>query len=90
LSEAADVPLAIAETGAEVASLAARLTTEGNPNLEGDALCAVLLAEAGVRAATKLVEINLSSEPSEDGRLERARELVEIAASAHRSAEGGV
>ncbi len=90
LSEAADVPLAIAEAGAEVARIAARLATGGNPNLEGDALCGVLLADAGVRAAVRLVEINLSGEPGEDGRLERARELVETAASARRSAEGEV
>ena len=90
LSGAADVPLAVAEAGAEVASIAARLASEGNPNLQGDALCAVLLAEAGVRAAVRLVEINLSGEPGEDGRLERAREVVETAASARRSAEGGV
>ena len=90
LSEAADVPLAVAEAGAEVTSIAARLASDGNPNLEGDALCAVLLADAGVRAAVRLVEINLSGEPGEDGRLERARELVETAASARRSAEGGV
>jgi methenyltetrahydrofolate cyclohydrolase len=90
LSDAADVPLAVAEAGAEVASISARLASDGNPNLEGDALCAVLLADAGVRAAVRLVEINLSGEPGEDGRLERARELVETAASARRSAEGGV
>jgi formiminotetrahydrofolate cyclodeaminase len=90
LSEAADVPLAIAEAGAEVARIAARLASDGNPNLEGDALCAVLLADAGVQAAMKLVEINLSGEPGEDGRLVRARELVETAASARRSAEGEV
>ena len=90
LSEAADVPLAVAEAGAEVASIAARLASEGNPNLEGDALCALLLADAGVRAAVRLVEINLSGEPGADGRLERARELVETAASARRSAEGEV
>ena len=90
LSEAADVPLAVAEAGTEVASIAARLASDGNPNLEGDALCAVLLADAGVRAAMRLVEINLSGEPGEDGRLERARDLAETAASARRSAEGGV
>ena len=90
LSEAADVPLAVAEAGAEVARIAARLASDGNPNLEGDALCAVLLAEASVRAAVRLVEINLSGEPGEDGRLGRARDLVETAASARRSAEGGV
>ncbi len=90
LSEAADVPLAVAEAGAEVARIAARLASDGNPNLEGDALCAALLADAGVRAAVRLVEINLSGEPGEDGRLERARELFETAASARRSAEGEV
>ena len=90
LSEAAAVPLAVAEAGAEVASIAARLASDGNPNLEGDALCAVLLADAGVRAAVRLVEINLSGEPGGDGRLERARELVETSASARLSAEGEV
>ena len=90
LSEAADVPLAIAEAGAQVARIAARLASDGNPNLKGDALCALLLADAGVRAAIRLVEINLSREPGEDGRLERARELVETAASARRFAEGEV
>ena len=90
LSEAADVPLAVAEAGAEVAGIAARLASEGNPNLKGDALCAVLLADAGVRAAATLVEINLSGEPTEDGRLGRTREFVEAAASARRSAEGEV
>src|SRR5215211_1524348 len=58
---AADVPLAVAEVGKEVAGTAARLVEEGNPNLEGDAMTAVLLADAGVRAAAALVEINLSS-----------------------------
>jgi formiminotetrahydrofolate cyclodeaminase len=87
LSEAADVPLAVAEVGAEVARVAARLASEGNPNLEGDALCGVVLADAGVRAAARLVEINLSREPGGDGRLKHARELVGFAASARRSAE---
>lgn len=82
LSDAADVPLAIAEAGAEVAEVAARLAEEGNPNLKGDALAAVLLAEAGVRAATNLAEINLSSGGSEEGRRGRAAALLEIASRA--------
>ncbi|MDQ4105584.1 MAG: cyclodeaminase/cyclohydrolase family protein, partial [Actinomycetota bacterium] len=54
LSEAADVPLAIAEAGTEVSELADRLAKDGNPNLRGDAVTAVLLAGAGVRAAATL------------------------------------
>ncbi len=81
LSGAADVPLAVAEIGSEVAGIAARLVEEGNPNLEGDAMTAVLLADAGVRAAATLAEINLSSANMEDGRLGRANELVDKTAA---------
>jgi formiminotetrahydrofolate cyclodeaminase len=90
LSEAADVPLAVAEAGAEVAVIAARLASDGNPNLKGDAICALMLADAGVRASARLVEINLSDGRIEDGRLGRARQLVEAASSARRSVEGEV
>ena len=89
LSGAADVPLAIAEAGSKVADIAARLVEEGNPNLRGDATAAVFLAEAGVRAATVLVEINLSSANVEDDRSGRANELVDkTAASVRRATEG--
>src|SRR5215213_1420310 len=88
LSGAADVPLAVAEIGNKVAGIAARLVEEGNPSLKGDAIAAVLLAEAGVRAATVLVEINLSSVNVEDDRLGRAKELVDkTAATARRATE---
>lgn len=88
LSGAADVPLAVAEIGNEVAGIAARLVEEGNPSLKGDAIAAVLLAEAGVRAATVLVEINLSSANVEDDRLGRANDLVDkTAATARRATE---
>ena len=80
LSEAADVPLAVAEAGAEVAGLAAHLMENGNPNLKGDAACAVLLAEAGTRAAAVLAEMNLSEAGFEDGRLARAEGLARSAA----------
>jgi formiminotetrahydrofolate cyclodeaminase len=86
LSGATDVPLAIAEIGNEVAGIAARLVEDGNPNLQGDAIAAVLLAEAGVRAATVLVEINLSSANAEDDRLGRANELVDKTAATVRRA----
>ena len=76
LSRAADVPLAIAETALDVASLACELAERGNPNLRGDAATAVLLAEAAARATANLVEINLATREG-DERVERARELVE-------------
>jgi formiminotetrahydrofolate cyclodeaminase len=88
LSGAADVPLAV-ETGDEVVDLASRLAEGGNPNLEGDALAAVLLAGAGVRAATKLVEINLSAAGADDGRLGRANDIAEKSAAAVRRATEG-
>jgi methenyltetrahydrofolate cyclohydrolase len=87
LSEAASVPLFIAEIGAEVAGIAVRLVEEGNPNLRGDAVAAVELAGAGVRAAAKLVELNVSAGGADDGRLARASELAVEAATAQRAAE---
>jgi formiminotetrahydrofolate cyclodeaminase len=89
LSEAADVPLAVAEVGNEVAGIAARLVEEGNPNLEGDAMTAVLLADAGVRAAAALTGINLSAANVEDDRLEKAGRLVDSSAATVRQATGG-
>ena len=89
LSGAAEVPLAVAEIGSEVADIAARLVEEGNPNLEGDAMTAVLLADAGVRAAAALAEINLSAAKVRDDRLERASKLVDASAATVRRATGG-
>jgi len=84
LSQATEVPLAIAETGAGVASLAARIAECGNPNLLGDAVAAVLLAEAGARAAATLVLVNLKGLPDE--RASRVKRLMaEIAESARRA-----
>ena len=87
LSAAAEVPLEVAEIGAEVADLAVRLTEDGNPNLHGDALTAVLLAEAGTRAAVALVGINLLAAGMEDERHDRARELARSATTARNVAE---
>ena len=77
LSRATDVPLAIAEASLDVATLACELAERGNPNLHGDAVAAVFLAEAAVRASANLVEINLATREG-DERLDRARELVEL------------
>jgi methenyltetrahydrofolate cyclohydrolase len=89
LSGAADVPLAVAEAGSEVAAIASRLAEEGNPNLKGDAMAAVLLASAGVRAAAKLVQINLTSANAGDDRLDRANSLVDMTAATVRLATEG-
>jgi methenyltetrahydrofolate cyclohydrolase len=86
LSGAADVPLAVAEAGSEIAGIAARLVEEGNPNLKGDAMTAVFLADAGVNASAALAEINLSSANVQDDRLGRAQELVDLTAAAVRRA----
>jgi methenyltetrahydrofolate cyclohydrolase len=89
LSQAADLPLAVAEAGVEVAEISSRLARDGNPNLEGDAIAAALLAEAAVRATARLARISLSSASFENGRLARAEELVEAASSARSAAEDG-
>jgi formiminotetrahydrofolate cyclodeaminase len=74
LSDAADVPLAVAEAGAEVAVLAALVAREGNDRLRGDALVAAELAEAGARGAAELVAINLAG--LDDPRIGRAKDLA--------------
>jgi formiminotetrahydrofolate cyclodeaminase len=74
LSGAADVPLAVAEAGAEVAALAALVAQEGNDRLRGDSLVAVELAEAGARGAAALVAINLAGR--DDPRIGRAKDLT--------------
>ena len=88
LSEAADVPLSIAEVGVEVAGNAERLVEEGNPNLRGDAVTAAALAKAGVRAAATLVEINVSTGGADDDRLSRVDQLLATMAAVQEVVEG--
>jgi formiminotetrahydrofolate cyclodeaminase len=65
-AEAADVPLTVAELARDVAAASVRLAREGNPNLRGDALTALYLAEAAARSAAELVRLNVESMQSED------------------------
>ena len=58
LQSATEIPLAIVDCARQVAVLAAPLVAAGNPNLKGDALTAVSLAEAAAVSATQLVRIN--------------------------------
>jgi methenyltetrahydrofolate cyclohydrolase len=81
LSRAAEVPLRIAETAADVADLGAAVAENGNPNLRGDAAAAALLAEAATRVAANLVEINLATTEA-DERITRARRLATAARAA--------
>ena len=66
LSDASDVPMRVAEIGAQIAALATRLAAHGHPSLHGDAVAAALLADAGTRSACALVRINLSAAGSDE------------------------
>lgn len=75
LSQAADVPLAIADAGQHVQQLAVQLAESGNPNLAGDAATAASLAGASTRAAAHLAELNLAQAGIDDERHQRASSL---------------
>jgi formiminotetrahydrofolate cyclodeaminase len=85
LARAAEVPLAIAEAGADAALLAALVADRGLADRRGDAVAAALLAEAGARAAASLVVVNLTVSAG-DERVARAQALAETAAQAAREA----
>jgi formiminotetrahydrofolate cyclodeaminase len=84
LSRAADVPMRIVELAAATTDLAAVLTADGNPALRGDALTALLLAQAAARSGAILVRIDLAGMAG-DARLARAERLLRLIAQ---SAEG--
>jgi formiminotetrahydrofolate cyclodeaminase len=81
LERAAEIPIRIAEAGADLASLAALLVENGNPEVRADAAAASVLAEAGTRATAKLVEINLGA-TEDDWRIRHVRTLVAAASEA--------
>jgi methenyltetrahydrofolate cyclohydrolase len=85
LARAAEIPLAIAEAGADVACLAAVAADRGIADRRGEAVAAALLASAGTRTAAYLVAGNLTMTP-DDERVTRARAMAELAASAAREA----
>lgn len=82
ISGAADVPLQVLGFAAQVARLAGRLAADGNPNLRGDALTGLFLAEAGAKAAAMLVGINLAGAPDDDRHATARRLLHDVASSA--------
>ena len=85
LSAAAQTPLEIARVGGELAELGVELARTGNPNLVGDAITGVLLADAGCRAAACLVTINLTNAAG-DQRLAEVAQLSRHASVARQEA----
>jgi methenyltetrahydrofolate cyclohydrolase len=88
-SGAADPPLEIAAAAAELAALGAELARHGNPHLTGDAITAVLIAEAACRSAVELVGLNLD-DASDDPRRGQAEDLARRAAVARSQALSAV
>src|SRR5690349_10550117 len=91
LHGAATIPLEIAEIAAQVGQLATDVAG-GNPSLRGDALTAAYLAEAAVRSAAALVDINvrLGSLPADlSQRAARAVDAAQAAAARAANQEAG-
>lgn len=82
LRRAAEVPLAIAETAADVAALAALAARDGADSVRGDAWAAAALSEAASVAAARLVHVNLMTQP--DDELSTRADLAARAATAAR------
>ena len=83
--QAAELPLRIAEAGADVAELAAHAAPRVDPKVLGDTAAAAQLAAAGAAIGAQLVAINLASREG-DERVARARRLADAAAHAARRA----
>ena len=86
LARAAALPLAIAEAGADTVELAAHAAEECVASVRGDVLAAAELAEAAVRVAVHLVEINLGTR-EDDPRVLDVRTVAAQAAEASRRAQ---
>lgn len=82
------VPLEIAECGARTAADAVEVAERGRPALRGDALTAVVLAEAAVRAAVRLVELNVGCAAGGEASVARARTLADDAGADLRRVSG--
>jgi formiminotetrahydrofolate cyclodeaminase len=78
-----DIPLDIVRTAAEVAALAERSGSLGNPNLRADAIVAGMLASVAAEAAAFLVAVNVGETP--DVRLDEAQRLAREASARLRS-----
>jgi formiminotetrahydrofolate cyclodeaminase len=86
LAAAADVPLAIAETAADVALLAAEATERADGHSRADAAAAASLAAGAALASAKLVAVNLAATAG-DERVAAAERAAEAAEDAARQAQ---
>jgi formiminotetrahydrofolate cyclodeaminase len=66
LASSADLPVVIAETGADVAALAALAARLGEGALRADAAAAAMLAHAGARVGAHLVSVNLGTRDGDE------------------------
>ena len=82
LVRASEVPLEVAEIGAETARLAGRLAAEGKRDIRGDATTALLLAEAATRSAAHLVAVNVEAGGGEKELVRRVARSVAVARDA--------
>jgi formiminotetrahydrofolate cyclodeaminase len=80
-ARAAEPPLRIAETAADVAALAGVVAQQCDPALRPDAVVAGLLAAGSARAAAELVAVNLTA-AADDERVRRVEALADEAARA--------
>jgi formiminotetrahydrofolate cyclodeaminase len=84
LSRAAEVPLEIARAAADAATLGEAIADRGDRRALGDTVAAVFLADGAARAATGLVQVNLTTRPG-DPLLEQAQHIAEdVSATARR------
>ena len=78
-AQAAEPPLEIARTAADVAELAAQLAEGGDPRVRADAIAAAALAAGAARGAVALVAVNLTAVDG-DPRVAEAEALADNAA----------
>lgn|GEM_PF-4909344 len=86
LDEAAEVPLEICETAADVVAFASWVAGDGPEATRADAFAAACIAEAAVASAAALVEANLAVQASDD-RAASARAHADASRAARRSLE---
>lgn len=88
LADATDIPLALVECARDVGTLGVAVAAGGNPNLRGDAITAVLLADAAGRSAAHLVRCNVDLGQLPGDPVERSQAWCDELGLAVRAVEG--